>query len=391
MTTTFSMLNDDSMTQVEHPLHHQGVPVGPGVPDLVSVVIPSYNRARLVGGAIESVMSQTWPYVEALVIDDGSTDETEAAVAPYVEKYGERVRYVRKPNGGVASARNVGFTLARGEFIALLDSDDLWLPWKAAVQVELMRRYPDVGMVWTDLSSVTDSLEMLEPAHLRTFYHNYQRVRIEDLMQRGGGMGELGRSAPGDLGERPFYVGDIFSGMFLGSLVHTSTAVLRRERLQRAGGFDESFRRAGEDYEFHLRTTFCGPVGFVDASSILYRVGNADQITSHALLHIARGNLATVLRWQTIGRHRLTLTTRAITERIAESHAWVGDVELRQGDRGAARTAFMRSLRAGPPDLRRLGMLFVTLMPRKLVQTVVDLRRRARDRLRRGPRGLAHA
>lgn len=391
MTATSIAFFEDHMTKAAYPLHNQGVPIGPGIPDLVSVVIPSYNRARLVGDAIESVMAQTWPHVEALVIDDGSTDDTAATVAPYLEKYGERVRYVRKPNGGVASARNVGFTLARGEFIALLDSDDLWHPWKATVQVSLMRRHPEVGMVWTDLSAVTDALAMVEEAHLRTFYHNYQRVRIEDLMHRTGDLSELGGTVPRELGERPWYVGEIFSGMFLGSLVHTSTAVLRRERLQQAGGFDESFRRAGEDYEFHLRTTYCGAVGFIDASSILYRVGNADQITSHALLHIARGNLATVLRWRDRGGHRLTLTTRAITERVAEAHAWVGDVELRQGDRVAARGAFLSSLREGPPDLRRLAMLFVTLMPRGLVNAVLGIRRRVRDRLRGRPGHLAHA
>lgn len=387
MTATIARPIEDDMTTFEAPMHGQGVPIGPGIRDLVSVVIPSYNRARLVGDAIESVMGQTWSHVEAIVVDDGSTDDTEAVVAPYVARYGDRVRYVRKPNGGVASARNLGFTLARGEFIALLDSDDIWQPWKAAAQVRLMRQHPEVGMVWTDLSAVTDDLVMIEPAHLRTFYHNYQRVRIEDIMRRGGELLELGPDVPREISTRPFYVGDIFSPMFLGSLVHTSTAVLRRERLQRAGGFDESFRRAGEDYEFHLRTTFCGPVGFIDASTILYRVGNADQITSHALVHIARGNLQTVLRWRTQGAHRLALTTRAIKERVAESHAWVGDVELRQGDRSAARRAFLHSLKEGPPDIRRLAMLCVTLVPRAIVDKVLNIRRRLRGQ----PIHLAHA
>jgi glycosyltransferase involved in cell wall biosynthesis len=373
------------------PLHPQGVPSGTGVAGLVSVVIPSYNRARVVGDAIESVLAQSWPHVEAIVVDDGSTDDTASVVSAYVARDPERVRYVHKPNGGVGSARNVGFVQSRGEFVALLDSDDIWLPWKAAAQVALLRRFPEVGMVWTDLSSVTDNLAMVEAAHLRTFYHNYRRVRIEDITRLGGALRDLWKEAPAELGARPFYTGDIFSGMFLGSLVHTSTALLRRTRLQRAGGFDESYTRAGEDYEFHLRTTFCGSVGFIDASSILYRVGSADQITTSRLVHIARGNLDTVLRWRERGRDRLALTPRAIAERVAESHAWIGEIELRTGDRAAARAALAASLRAGPPDLRRVAMFSVTLLPPALVRGALRIKRRVRHWLGNGKADLAHA
>jgi glycosyltransferase involved in cell wall biosynthesis len=379
------------MSDVRQAFHPLGVPVGDGERGLLSVVIPSYNRARLVGDAIDSVMTQTWPHVEAIVVDDGSTDDTEAAVVPWVARYGDRVRYIRKPNGGVASARNVGFVAARGEFIALLDSDDVWHPWKGQAQVELMRRHPEVGMVWTDLSAVTDDLTMVEVEHLRTFYHNYQRVTIEDVMHRGGVLGDLATGLPLELIGRPYYVGDIFASMYLGSLVHTSTAVLRRRRLQEAGGFDESFRRAGEDYDFHLRTTYCGPVALIDAPSILYRVGNADQITSHSLVHIARGNLRTVTSWRERTLRRRALSRSLVTARVAESHNWVGDIELRLGDRHAARQAFLRSLRERPFDPHALTMLTASLVPPKLLQFAVGVRRRLRGTARDGARHLAHA
>src|SRR5689334_2160139 len=99
----------------------------------VSVVIPTYNRAELVGEAIDSVLGQSRPPLEVIVVDDGSTDDT----ADVVGRYGARVVYLRQPNCGPATARNVGVARARGDLIALLDSDDRWLPRKLELQVPL--------------------------------------------------------------------------------------------------------------------------------------------------------------------------------------------------------------------------------------------------------------
>lgn len=102
-----------------------GAPTGPGEPGLVSVIIPSYNRGYIVGKSIESVLAQSYRQIEVIVVDDGSTDNTREVVAGF----DDRVRYFYKENGGVSTARNLGLRECRGEFIALLDSDDLWLPW----------------------------------------------------------------------------------------------------------------------------------------------------------------------------------------------------------------------------------------------------------------------
>src|SRR5690349_10342119 len=95
----------------------------------VSVVVPTHNRARTLGRTIESVLAQTYPSVELVIVDDGSSDDTGEVIA---RGWGAdaRVRYLKKPNGGPASARNFGFRAARGEYVALLDSDDTWHPWK---------------------------------------------------------------------------------------------------------------------------------------------------------------------------------------------------------------------------------------------------------------------
>lgn len=104
----------------------------------ISAIIPVFNRERYIGDAIDSVLRQTYPALEIIVVDDGSTDRT----AEIVKSYGNRVRYVHRPNGGPAAARNQGLALARGEWIAFLDSDDLWTENKLETQVSYMQAHP---------------------------------------------------------------------------------------------------------------------------------------------------------------------------------------------------------------------------------------------------------
>lgn len=103
---------------------------------LVSTVIPTYNRREELTRAIDSALAQTYGNQEVLVVDDGSTDGTAQMLA---QRYSDRVRCICRPNGGVSSARNQGMREARGEFIALLDSDDEWLPMKLEKQMALLQ------------------------------------------------------------------------------------------------------------------------------------------------------------------------------------------------------------------------------------------------------------
>lgn len=126
-------------------------PAGAGGPS-VTVVIPTYNGARFLRDAIDSALAQTWKDLEVLVIDDGSTDETPSVLAAY----GTQLRSMRKPNGGTASALNVGIRAARGEWVAWLSSDDMWEPTKIERQMEAARRHPDAGLIYTDYLQVDD-------------------------------------------------------------------------------------------------------------------------------------------------------------------------------------------------------------------------------------------
>jgi glycosyltransferase involved in cell wall biosynthesis len=115
----------------------------------VSVVIPAYNAARTIGRAIDSVLAQTVRPDEILVVDDGSSDHLESSLEPY----GAMVSLVRQPNGGAASARNLGIDRSHGEFLALLDADDYWQPAKLERQIGIFHKYPELGLVATCFST----------------------------------------------------------------------------------------------------------------------------------------------------------------------------------------------------------------------------------------------
>ena len=113
---------------------------------LVTVIIPTYNRARLVGEAIDSVLAQEWAGLQIVVADDGSTDDTREVVS----RYGDKLEYFFQPNAGQAAARNRALERARGEFIAFLDSDDLWLPHKLRTEIAVFERLPEAVAVFSD-------------------------------------------------------------------------------------------------------------------------------------------------------------------------------------------------------------------------------------------------
>lgn len=184
----------------------------------VSVVIPSYNCARYIGQAVESVLSQTFSDWEIIVVDDGSKDHTREVL----QVYGHQVRYVRQQNQGVSVARNHGISLARGEFVAFLDADDYFLPDKLARQLTVFEHRPHLGMVhsgWRRVNSQGEPLQDVTP------WVNIPQLDLEMWL----------RWKP----------------------VLPSAMMFRREWLEKAGGFDPRFPPA-EDTDLALRLALMG-------------------------------------------------------------------------------------------------------------------------------------
>ncbi len=112
----------------------------------VSVIIPTFNREKFIGAAIQSILEQTFQDFEIIVVDDGSTDGTAEVVKSYPT---DKLRYIYQKNCGRSNARNLALHLAKGRYIAFLDSDDLYLPGKLELQVSYMEEHPEVGMIYT--------------------------------------------------------------------------------------------------------------------------------------------------------------------------------------------------------------------------------------------------
>jgi GT2 family glycosyltransferase len=350
---------------------------GRGEPGLVSVVLPTYNRAYSLGEAIESVLTQTYRPLEIIVVDDGSTDNTAEIVAQYDSSM---VRYITQGNAGVAAARNHGFAVARGEFISLIDSDDSWYPWKLALQVAFLRKFPEAGMVWTDMAAVRDDGTKVHDAYLRIFYKAYDRARTEDFMNNVGRVRDLAVDVPADIADRPMWLGDIFSQLIGGTLVHTPTTLLRRERVRATGGYDENLRPNGEDFDFHLRTAVHGTVGFLDVPSIDYRIGNEDQLTAPSQgLTMARAYLKTVDRWVTQHRSRIKMSPGELGEIVTYANRWVGQEALALGHHAEARQHLSRAMRSDGVRSRTGAMYLLALTPRPVFQLLRRVRRSLRS------------
>lgn len=205
---------------------------------LVSVIIPTFNREKLVGRAIDSVMAQTYPRYELIVVDDGSTDDTPVLLA----RYGNRIRVLRRAHGGVSAARNCGIRAASGELIALLDSDDYWLPEKLAYQVEAFAGHPEIMLGQTE----------------EIWIRNGVRVNPRRRHQKRAGL--------------------IFENSLALCLISPSAVMLRRSMFDEIGWFDESLP-ACEDYDFWLRITWKHPVDLISKPLTVKCGGHPDQLS----------------------------------------------------------------------------------------------------------------
>jgi glycosyltransferase involved in cell wall biosynthesis len=331
---------------------------------LVSVIVPTYNRAYCLNRAVESVLEQTYPKCEVVIVDDGSTDNTAQTVK---DRFGsnENVKYLSKKNGGVSSARNAGFKAALGACIALLDSDDVWKKRKIESQVAVLNALPQVGMVWSDMEAVDPQGNVLQERYLRTMYRAYRWYENGGLFTEHAPFSSLAEPHPDPGAGTEVYWGNIFSQMVMGNLVHTSTVLLTRDRLEKVQGFNEDLRVTGEDYDFHLRTCREGPVAYIDATTISYQVGGPDQLTHPSLtLHMAENFLKTIEPVIERDRERIQLPDSMIRSVLSEAHAWIGKELLKSGRNAEARRSLTRAARLLPGERETWLWLAATCLPK---------------------------
>lgn len=200
----------------------------------ISVIIPTYNRAATIERAVRSVLVQTYPPDEIIVVDDGSTDETEQLVQTIGD---ERIVYHKLgQNGGVSAARNIGVQLASGEWLAFQDSDDCWRKEKLQLQMDYAAKHPEYPLIY---SAYRGQLPDGRSIQMPIWY-------------------------PGEypfMGEKP--EGEMFPSLLVRNTVGAPTILIKRESFLETGGFDERLGSL-EDWEFVLRFAKEYPIGYVD-------------------------------------------------------------------------------------------------------------------------------
>ena len=138
---------------------------------MISVIIPTYNRGEKVLRAVDSALKQTYVNIEVLVVDDGSTDETPGILKNHLDK---RVHYFRLPHSGHPSVpRNYALEKASGELVAFLDSDDEWLPEKLALQIAVINKFPEVGLVCSNAFKINEQTQISEKFHPINTYSEF--------------------------------------------------------------------------------------------------------------------------------------------------------------------------------------------------------------------------
>lgn len=213
-------------------------------------MIPTYNRAHLVVDAIRSVLRQTMPDLECIVVDDGSTDSTPELLAAMTDP---RLRVIVRRHAGVAAARNLGVDQAHAPLVAFLDSDDLWRPDKLAHEVPYLEGHPQVDAVFSDLEKEDGG--RVYPSFMR------ETAVFSRL-----------------LGDREYPDGvalsrrEIFLVLLEEVPIKPSALTIRRDAFEKAGRFDETWS-SSEDWEFLLRFAHAHRFGYIDLPLAVLRVG----------------------------------------------------------------------------------------------------------------------
>jgi glycosyltransferase involved in cell wall biosynthesis len=189
----------------------------------VSVVIPTYNTGKYIVETVNSVLAQSYKDREILVVDDGSTDNTKEVLKPYMKQ----INYIYQENKGRAGARNTAIKIAKGKYIAFLDSDDLWTAGKLEKQVAIMEQHQQIDFLFGDKQRFADNGTIIISSMFKEKGYNQEFF--------------------GD----PLYVRDPYVKLLMEPYVPTGTVIMKRECFDGSGLFDESIY--AEDWEFWLR------------------------------------------------------------------------------------------------------------------------------------------
>lgn len=323
----------------------------------VSVIVPVHNCEEYIAAAVQSVLDQHHDGLDVIVVDDGSTDASTAALAPFLGK----IRLVQQRKSGPAAARNAGLRVATGSYIAFLDADDWWFGSRLAAQLAAFTRFPDVGIAFSDFCVVNATSRTLMPSGIRWKYPLVSSAKRTPWLRLFTEMREINWTVPSrDTNSACAYKGHIANWLFQGNFVNTSSVLARRDALERAGGFDEKLETE-EDYDCWLRLAAEWPFVYLDAPLVAFR-RRAGQLTAQDQADNILRNVAFVVE-RAASQMPADTETGAVRSRLSRIHCSLGIACLRKGLQREARHHLLRSMGEQPVQALAAALLPLTLLP----------------------------
>lgn len=328
----------------------------------ISVIIPAYNAEASIAEAVESALLQTYAPLEVIVVDDGSTDGTARLVE---NRFGSSVVLHRQRNGGASTARNAGMRLAKGDILAFLDADDLWLPMKLDAQMSALAQFPTADVCYTDVRLPGGNVRGLSYPVFRDHSWGYR-----DVFSRSG------QITVGDL-VVDVYAGNIIRALLYNGMILPSSALVRAEFARRLQlKWDKG--AAGEDALFFMEASRYTEYAYVDAPLVEYRIPErADGRLSANANNPKR--IATFIE----GVQRIAAESGVGAEAagwvrhcLAHSYRRLGYHRLSDLDLALARAPLTVSLRHDPWNIRTYVLLFSSFLPRWGVQALGSVKRK---------------
>jgi glycosyltransferase involved in cell wall biosynthesis len=275
----------------------------------VSVIIPTYNSANYLPEAIESVLAQTYKDFEIIVVDDGSTDNTQEVVVPYLD----RIIFLEVPNGGPAKARNHAIRESSSEYVAFLDADDIWYPDKLDRQITVFSENQHYSLVHSDAS------------YTRTFTAQEDRswFSIKKCVKAGW----------------------VFSALLKESFIILSSVIVKRDCLERTELFDENVQ-PWEGYDLWLRIAYEHQIGLVNAPLYFRRIHDSNLFYSDQLYE-ALGFITIMKKWENQALKLIEGDRKTINQQLKSGYNRLSACYSAQGQSAEARQALENSFARG--------------------------------------------